>query len=168
MVSALTSRAISSSAAARFWLRRGATEMLAPWRLLSRENIRPILEWRRAAGATIVRSLAMWWPFITGSGKPADFPDYWPTMVAYWQMLAEVGLNGEWVVFAGTRQWMPDSREQHDFYARTCQELRAFPHVTLELLNEDGHSTQMINPQNVGKPPGIPAAQGSGLYRCRR
>ena len=163
MVSALTIQGNQFISGGQIWLWRGATEMLAPWRLLRRENVRPILEERRAAGATIVRSLAMGWPFITGSGKPADFPDYWPTMRAYWQMLAEVGLNGEWVVFAGTRQWMPDPRGQQEFYGRTCQELRAFPHVTLELLNEDGHSTQLINPQNFGKPAGILASHGSGL-----
>src|SRR5262245_20550571 len=162
-VSALTIQGNQFISAGEVWLWRGTTEMLAPWRMLRRENVRPILQQRRDTGATIVRSLAMGWPFITGSGRPSDFPDYWPVMRAYWTLLAEIGLNGEWVVFAGTRQWMPDPREQQAFYTRTCEELRAFPHMTLELLNEDGHSTQSINPQNFGKPAGIVASHGSGL-----
>lgn len=146
------------------WIWKGTTEMLAPWRMLIGQDINGILDQRVNVGANIVRSLAMGWPFIgAASGKPSAYANYWDIMRSYFDKLDKKGLALEWVIFAGTRPWMPDPNEQMEFYHQTCNVVREYPHVVVELLNEAGHGSQSIDPGRFSKPDGIVASHGSGL-----
>lgn len=146
------------AATGRRWWWKGATDMLLPARLEAGENISPILDQRRNAGATIIRALAMGYPFWP-SGAPVQFA----TVRRFFEMTATARVYIEWVIFAGTRTVMPRPDAQLRFYQETLDVVRAYPHVLVELLNEQGHGTQQIDPQIFPRPGGVLASHGSGL-----
>lgn len=144
------------------FLWRGSTEFRLPERVLVGANIRPILEDRVNAGANLVRILAMK-ANNTGYELNPRAPGYWDAVKQTLELCGDAGLYVEWCVFADTKRMMPDAGEQQEFYARTLETVRAFPHVLIELLNEDKHATQAINAQAFSRPAGILASHGSGL-----
>lgn len=140
------------------WWWKGATDMLLAARLEVGEDILPILRQRRDAGATIIRALAMGFPFW-----PSGAPARWDTVRHLFGLCADEGLYLEWVIFAGTRVNMPSLSQQQSFYAETLSLARLYPHVLIELLNEDGHGSQQIDPHAFSRPTGILASHGSGI-----
>ena len=140
------------------WWWRGATDMLLPARLEVGEDIRPLLEQRANAGANIVRSLAMGYPFW-----PSGAPVREETARAFFTLAAEYALYVEWVVFAGTRDNMPELAKQQAFWLQNIRMVRDYSNVLVELLNEAGHGSQRIDPAQFGDPIGVLASHGSGL-----
>jgi len=142
------------------WVWAGCTEMRLPARLSYGEGIAEILDQRQAAGARLLRSLAQ---VSWAEWGPHFRPDYWGDVRRYLDALGARGLYCEWVVFADTRLIMPDQGEQLAFWDQTLAVARDYPLVVIELLNEDGHPTQAIDPRRFSRPSGLLASHGSGL-----
>lgn len=145
------------------WLWRGVTGFRLPQRMMAGENIGPWLEAVKAAGANLVRSVAMkanntGWDLI-----PRARPDYFGDVRRFFDRLAAANFYCEWTVLVDTALIMPDAGEQQQFFTRTCEIVREYPFVFLELCNEWNHPTQRIDPQRFQKPAGIIASHGSGL-----
>ena len=146
------------------WKWKGSTDMYLPAKLAAGQDILPIIRQRKDAGANILRSLAMvdwdwlpWW-------SPKHTADYWTHVQRYFELLAAEEMWLELTVFAGTKRLMPNQGEQLEFWQQTIDLARQYPHILLELLNEDGHPTQSINPQVFAQPSGeLLASHGSGL-----
>jgi len=130
--------------------------------VLAGVDIRPILQDRRDAGANLVRMLAQK-ADNTGYSLSSHTPGYWNAVIRTCELVGEAGLYGEWTVFADTKKMMPNPVEQQDFYAQTVETIRKFPHMVLELVNEDKHATQSINAQAFRRPDGLLSSHGSGL-----
>lgn len=148
------------------WTWRGITDFRLGERVLGQgiAAIRPILQQRLDLGANLVRVLAMKMPNTnpvwTFDPRQAN---YWDAVRALFELTWEMGLWVEWTIFADTKAMMPDPAEQQPFFERTIALKREYAHVLPELLNEQGHSTQSINPAHFGPPEGVLASHGSGL-----
>jgi len=130
--------------------------------VLAGVDIRPLLADRKAAGANLVRSLAMkanntGWELRPGGDQ------YWDAVRDTLALTAEARLYVEWTVFADTRALMPNAADQQAFYREMQIQLRGQDHVFLELINEAGHATQQCNPSAFAKPEGLISSHGSGL-----
>ncbi len=147
------------------WRWKGSTDFYLAARYDAGEDITPILEQRRAAGANLVRVLGMIdWPWQPFWGPIPSRPNYWASVDGFCTLLASYGLYCEWVVFAGTKQLMPDQAAQFAHWAQTIAAVAHHPHVLIELLNEAGHTSQSIDPAAFARPPaGTLASHGSGL-----
>ena len=145
------------------WLWRGCADFRLPQRLMAGEDITSILQERRSLGANLVRAFAMkanntGWDLI-----PQRRPDYFGDIRRFFERVAAAGLSCEWTVFADTAVVMPDAAAQQDFFAQTCDVVRQYPFVFVELCNEWNHPTQRIDPSRFTRPQGILASHGSGL-----
>jgi hypothetical protein len=140
------------------WLMKGTTEMNAPDRLRSGENIRPVLRQRVQAGANLVRSLGMGYPFRTNQ-SPLPFA----LVEQYFELCAQEELYVQWCVFAGTRLVMPNQSQQLEFWQQSIEVCKRHQNVLIELCNEFDHSSQSISPAAFPKPSGILASRGSAL-----
>jgi len=147
----------------RFWW-KGATDMYLPARQPHLgDDPRPMLRQRRECGANLVGSLSMVdWDWLPWWG-PRHTADYWMWVRKYFDITAEEGLYLQWTIFAGTRRLMPDLHEQQDHYAQTLELIRQYAHVLPDLLNEEGHPSQSIDPSQFERPHDLCASHGSGL-----
>ena len=146
----------------KLFLVRGSTDFRIAERVLHGVDVRPILQDRVDAGANWLRILSMKQNNTGWELNPRD-PRHSDMMRRTFDLLGEFGVYGEWVVFADTRFWMRNQAEQQDYYGRNCEVAREYPHILLELVNEDQHPTQAIDAQAFAKPAGILASHGSGL-----
>jgi hypothetical protein len=144
------------------FLIKGSTDFRLAECVLRGVDITPLLEDRKAAGANLVRILAMKSP-NTGWEFNTHSPGYWEAVIATCTQVGDAGLYGEWTIFADTKKMMPDPIEQQDFYRQTIETIRVFPWMLVELVNEDKHATQAINAQAFRKPDGVLSSHGSGL-----
>jgi hypothetical protein len=144
------------------WAWRASSDFRLPHRFMTGENIQPVLDDRRAAGATLVRCLAMKANNIGWELIPSRIPDYWGAVRRFFDALGAAGFACEWTVFADTRTVMPDPNAQQDFWRQTLDVARNYPYVLLELVNEAGHPTQSLDPQRFPRPSGVLASHGSG------
>jgi hypothetical protein len=146
---------------ARFYV-RGSTDFRLTERILRGVDIAPLLQDRRDAGANWLRLLSM---KANNTGWTLDPKEhgYFDAVRKTFEILAQFQFIGEWCVFADTKALMPSAAQQREHYERTCGLVREYPHIVLELLNEDKHSTQAINAQGFKQPEGIVSSHGSGL-----
>lgn len=144
------------------WTWRGCTDFRLPERVAAGVDIRSVLEDRLDVGATLVRMLSMK-ANNTGWEYDPRRSDHRDVARKLFDMLGNLGMYGEWGVFADTKHWMPDPSEQQDYYGRQQEIVREYPHIFLELVNEDGHPTQDLDSSRFARPAGILASHGSGL-----
>lgn len=145
------------------WYWKGATDFRLLQRFLAREDIIPLLLQRKAAGANLVRVVAMKANNTGWELNPHSVENYWQRLHDFWTLIENEGLYVEHTVFCDTRALMPDQTPQQVFWQSTVERAAEHPNVLLELINEAGHSTQSCNPAAFFRPAtGTPASHGSG------
>lgn len=144
------------------WLMKGATEFRALDLFCNdRDQFNRVCDQRQQAGANTLRSLSMKWDNTGWAFAPRN-PQAQSILPDYCEALAARGLYGLYTVFADTRAVMPSPSEQHEYWQATCDVMRAYPHMLVQLCNEWDHPTQAIDPSQFSKPDGILACHGSG------
>jgi hypothetical protein len=144
------------------WTWKGSTDFRLAELVSRGVDIRPLLRDRRDTGANLVRVLSMkanntGWEFNPRGANHAV------ATRKLFEAVGEMGMYCEWVIFADTKRMMSNPAEQQDYYGYQSEIVRDYPHVLLELVNEDKHPTQAINAQLFRRPEGIVSSHGSGL-----
>lgn len=147
------------------WIWRGSTDFRLLEQVSVGRDILPILQDRKAAGANLVRILAMK-ANNTGWAFDPRRPDYADVVRRTFDALAIARLYGELTVLADTKLLRMAQSEQQDVYDTVCHIVRDGGYagtMFVELVNEAGHETQQVNPDAFAPPTGIIASHGSGL-----
>jgi hypothetical protein len=151
-------------AGAARWRWKGATDFRLAQRVYHGEDIRPLMAQRKAAGANLLRVAAMKANNTGWAFDPRDDPGrYWSAVETCWAMAREHQLYLEWSVFLDTALLGMGEPWQLDFWAKTVERAQQYDHILLELMNEDGHPTQDVDPLAFPRPSGVLASRGSGL-----
>lgn len=144
---------------------RGSTD----FRLLERvqaadtDTVERVLEDRALAGANYIRVLSMKMNNTGWELRPEVSNKRQDNLSELFELLWAYNCYGELTVFADTKALMPYYDVQEPYYAFICDIVRRYPHIMLELLNENEHPTQNIDPGRFNKPDGILSSHGSGL-----
>jgi hypothetical protein len=121
-------------------------------------DARPWLQQVRDMGFNMVRDFsAQEWGDPRYDVLPTTHPDYYRHLGETAQRCAEHGLYYMACLFGG---WQPSQQEQLDHFHRSCDALRPYQNVLIELVNENdasGHLDTSIFP----RPSGVLASHGS-------
>jgi len=144
------------------WLVKGSTELQLAARVAKGDDVRPVLEQRKAAGANLGRVLGM----HEGAGfLPSMTPAYADIVTRTADLFSDAGLVLLWCVFAGAKQMMPSQQHQLEFWQYSQELLRPYASfVLLDLGNEMNHGQWGgVNPDAFPKPFGLLSSRGSFL-----
>lgn len=140
------------------WKMKFVTDFALLSRWLNGENLDGLLEQRRQAGANGSRVLSgVNWLNL----YPQARPDYYDQLQKFCQYTLEKQWYIELTVFAAVRELFPSLDQQLTHYHRVCDVVRNFPHVFLELVNENDHDGNTIDASKFTKPSDIVASHGS-------
>jgi len=146
------------------WYWKGATDFRLLERFIHGEDINPILDQRKSCGANILRVVAMKANNTGWELNPLSTPGYWDKVREFFKKVHSKGLKVEFTVFCDTRSLMPSTADQQRFWGEAISIAQEFDHVLLELINEMGHPTQYLDPNDFSRPGGgLLASHGSGL-----
>jgi len=142
------------------WRWRGSSDFKLLADFVAGVNLTDRLNQRKAAGANLVRVLAMkqnntGWQLVPSYTVETVLP-------AFFQALAAAGFYCDLTVFADTRAMMANQNDQLHFWARIGAVAQHHTNVFLDLLNEAGHPTQAIDPKAFQPIPGVLCSHGSG------
>ena len=138
------------------WTWKGCSDFMLYQRFLAGEDIRPILEQRRALGANLLRVFGML-HFIERF-YPQEQGGYYESLPTFARLLAEHRLYVEFVAFAD-QQVIRVPEQAH--FTDCCTQLRGQSNVFIELCNE--YPKNGIDPRHFSKPQGLLASAGSAL-----
>jgi len=141
------------------WTWQFASDFTLLYRLMRGEDITPVLQQRKAAGANGVRVFLML--HYLEQNYPQAYPDFWTTLVPFARFLASHGLYVEFTCLADAQVIMPSTGDQQAFVQRVADTLRGESNVFLELANE--YPKNGVNPSRFDRPAGVISSHGSGL-----
>lgn len=143
------------------WPVCGATEFNLPAKLRNGDDIRPILQQRKRAGANRLRSLSGGYPFRSDQQYLTM-----DQLRRYWDTCADEGLSVLQCVFAGTAQVPGADNLNWQLSYWAAVQATAAPygdHVWLQLANEWNHGTQRIDPSKFSPSSANRCDHGPGL-----
>lgn len=128
-------------------------------RFLDGENIRPILDERRAIGFNARRVWLLNTSVIPGGLHPAHYPRFYDRLPEFLELCGDVT---ELTAFTQTQTLMPTLDEQRAHWENVQMAVRDCPNVLLELVNEaDQHDNRTDAALLNMRPAGILASSGS-------
>jgi hypothetical protein len=142
----------------RRWTWRGATDFLLLKKVLDHEDITPLLAQRASAGANLVRVFCICKNIA--DLNPSSYSDYWGGIDQLLTQLDQFGLQAELTVFADAQLVMPGESDQVAFWQGFAQ--FAGRNCFLELVNENSHPGNTINPAAFSPLAGLLCSHGSG------
>jgi hypothetical protein len=140
------------------WYWKGATDFLLLKKFLDGEDIQPLLQQRKDAGANLVRVFGMC--ANLAHFYPQEYDDYWGGLVAFVDRLYVNGLYVELTVFADAQMVLPDLTTQIAHW-QGFSRVASKPNVFLELVNENSHAGNTIRVERFTHLDG-PAMQAHG------
>lgn len=146
------------------WWWRGLTSFRLLELVLGGADITERLHQAVDLGANLVRVLSMKTNNTGWSLDPYQ-TDYWGAVEALFRQTRAAGLYTEFTVFADTRAVMSEQGAQLDHWAHVCARASMdSAGVLLELLNEQHHPTQSLDPMVFSLPSTLTlCSHGSGL-----
>jgi hypothetical protein len=127
-------------------------------RYLDGEDIRPVVDQRRALGFNTLRVWLLNRSVVVNGGiHPADYLHFYEALTRF---VDAVGMYVELTVFTSTQGLMPNPADQQRHLDRTADAVRGKPNVLLELANEIDQHDNAPSPSLV-RPAGVLISRGS-------
>jgi hypothetical protein len=123
---------------------------------------RPVIRQRRDCGFNMLRT------FIVGDWgdpnylcRPQDHPDYYQKLAHLADIMRSEGMYWMPCAFCDTPRIFPTQIAQLAHWRQTCDALRPYPNVLLELVNENDVPINALDPRIFARPDGMLASHGS-------
>ena len=149
------------------WKAKGATDFRMLKRVYDGEDVRPLLDQRKAAGANILRIASMKANNTGWHLDPReDSTRFWASVDTLWRWMKERELWAYQSVLLDTKMLGIDHSTQQLLWTAFGDAARSSEfagQILLELMNENGHPTQQVDPWAFTRQTGVLCSRGSGL-----
>lgn len=143
----------------RPWTQIGCSDFRLLQRFLIGDDIRPLLAERAACGFNQLRVFLMC--DLMFKLYPQTYPDFFPRLQAFLQLLAVYGLGAELTVLVDATRVMPAVVEQVQFWLHVGDAVRGIPGVMLELVNENDQGINAVAVIAFPRITGVLCSRGS-------